>query len=69
MESVEKSTKILNFAINKEPHSIELLTKEEDILGSILRAKDFIVPENDSIYEDYKNCFDKESFMQLINNS
>lgn len=55
--------KLLNFAINKEPHSIELLTKEEDILGSILRAKDFVVPENDSIYEDYKNCFDKESFI------
>ena len=55
--------KLLNFAINKEPHSIELLTKEKDILGSILHAKDIIVPENDSIYEDYKNCFDKESFI------
>ncbi len=55
--------KLLNFAINKEPNSIELLTKEKDILGSILHAKDTIVPENDSIYEDYKNCFDKESFI------
>ena len=55
--------KLLNFAINKEPNSIELLTKEKDILGSILYAKDTIVPENDSIHEDYKNCYDKESFI------
>lgn len=55
--------KLLNFAINKEPNSIELLSKEKDILGSILYAKDTIVPENDSIYEDYKNCYDKESFI------